>query len=365
MTLAKVFYLFFIGPRKAMPNLKWGRDIAIADKFTFFRKFISYTDIIGLEERYEQALREIQEQRIYGVFMSINYMTKCPKRVGGIPVAVDGIYYDLDTEEPAALDKVREKLRDLIDRLTTVCKCPYVHFSGRKGFAVRVWLPEPKSLNLYTGEQKKRIYKALAFHLLSLLDIKNIEEYYLDTAVFDVARVTRLPYTPHEKSKKIVTPLDTDLTPIELESFDLSILTNAVLYDNVARELLEYVEEVETFRTLVEKARLLRSLMRIMKKKRIGYHELHPIVKWLLEHGVPEGYRNNSAFVIATHLKAKGMSREEVLMKLKEWNLKNQPPLPEKELEYVVNSVFSHDYKPVTKSLKDFLKDLYVYISVS
>jgi len=72
-------------------------------------------------------------------------------------------------------------------------------------------------------------------------------------------------------------------------------------------------------------------------------------VRLILEKGVNEGYRNRATFILATWFKAQGLQREEVLKKLLEWNTRNRPPLPEREIEHVVKSVFTHPYKPVSR----------------
>lgn len=70
-----------------------------------------------------------------------------------------------------------------------------------------------------------------------------------------------------------------------------------------------------------------------------------------------EGYRNNAAFIIATWLMNKGYTHEQTLATLLEWNQKNKPPLPEKEIEYVVKSVYKHQYKPVsTRKARQWIK---------
>ena len=76
-------------------------------------------------------------------------------------------------------------------------------------------------------------------------------------------------------------------------------------------------------------------------------------IKLLLEQGVPEGERNERAFDIARYLFNKGKTPNEILRELKKWNKKNIPPLPEKELEYVVKSVTTHRYAFGCGRLKD------------
>ena len=55
--------------------------------------------------------------------------------------------------------------------------------------------------------------------------------------------------------------------------------------------------------------------------------------------GVPEGQRNETATHQAGRYLGKGLSEQEVLEMLCAWNQKNNPPLPEKEIQSIVESV--------------------------
>ncbi len=61
-------------------------------------------------------------------------------------------------------------------------------------------------------------------------------------------------------------------------------------------------------------------------------------IEGLLE-GVREGQRNRAAAELAGRLFAQEQSVPTVRTRLREWNLKNQPPLPEDELDRVLNSI--------------------------
>ena len=55
--------------------------------------------------------------------------------------------------------------------------------------------------------------------------------------------------------------------------------------------------------------------------------------------GVDEGARNDAAARLAGHYFAKGLTRGEVDMMLATWNANNRPPMPEKELAAVIDSI--------------------------
>jgi hypothetical protein len=61
--------------------------------------------------------------------------------------------------------------------------------------------------------------------------------------------------------------------------------------------------------------------------------------------GVNEGYRNEAALRISCFfLNFRGENPEKVWAKLKEWNMRNKPPLSEAELRSVFNSAQRHGY---------------------
>ncbi|RPF47101.1 uncharacterized protein DUF3987 [Thermodesulfitimonas autotrophica] len=62
---------------------------------------------------------------------------------------------------------------------------------------------------------------------------------------------------------------------------------------------------------------------------------------WVVEllQGVPQGQRNDAATKLVGHWFGKGLPEDEVWLLLTEWNRKNSPPLPERELRAVFDSV--------------------------
>lgn len=68
-----------------------------------------------------------------------------------------------------------------------------------------------------------------------------------------------------------------------------------------------------------------------------------PCIRNLLQ-GVEEGIRNESCFVIATFFYNRKYPKEKTMEILIDWNERNTPPLPEKEVRYTVESVYRHGY---------------------
>jgi len=71
-------------------------------------------------------------------------------------------------------------------------------------------------------------------------------------------------------------------------------------------------------------------------------------VPWIVRalQGVPEGERNNTATRLAGYFRRLGMEADAALALLGLWNLHNAPPLPERELESVVKSVWRYPGPP-------------------
>lgn len=65
-------------------------------------------------------------------------------------------------------------------------------------------------------------------------------------------------------------------------------------------------------------------------------------IEALLE-GCGEGLRNDSGVKIATWFRRRGMSKEETLKRMMEWNNKNNPPLRDREIEQIVESAYRRE----------------------
>jgi len=72
--------------------------------------------------------------------------------------------------------------------------------------------------------------------------------------------------------------------------------------------------------------------------------------------GVGEGERNNAATKLAGRYYSMGMSDAEVSLLLSAWNMNNNPPIPENELQRVISSIKEREYK-VNDQKKDELLD--------
>jgi hypothetical protein len=101
--------------------------------------------------------------------------------------------------------------------------------------------------------------------------------------------------------------------------------------------------------------------------KRLGGSEKKLIWVQDLKKGVSKGARNDSTFRLACEYRNKGLDEEETLAILKVWNTRNNPILPQREIETCVKSAFSKN--PMTSgktaTLDDVYKTLEKYLFIS
>jgi len=301
----------------------WGRDAGCPA-----RRFVSAKEAHKIPVYYKIWILQRKP-----CFQSVNIFKKGLK--GGTLVALEKIFLDIDAPD---LEKAFEAEKKVFEHLCEYGKVLVV-FSGRKGYHNYLWLPvavagEPVFL--------KTLYK----EILARIGLDKLAKkiHFIDKSVFEAARISRVPFTVHEKSSRLVQPLDEEFKPIE------HISIKDYVKDPIPKEVVEEAYSHAKTRLLLEKAKIYRAIMGLERRqlKKVAL-SLPDYVQFILENGVDEGYRNNAAFILATWLKAQGNPPHTVLEQLIEWNYRNRPPLEVKELEYVVESVFKHDYKPVSR----------------
>jgi hypothetical protein len=72
-----------------------------------------------------------------------------------------------------------------------------------------------------------------------------------------------------------------------------------------------------------------------------------------IKEGVEQGCRNEALFFLSRTYRDAGLTFEEALKLLLDWNKKNNPPLPEKELKDVVKRVFKKGYTPGFRFIRE------------
>lgn len=150
------------------------------------------------------------------------------------PRAIDCLFYDFDSGEgdlEAAWSDAQEFSRTLRRRYG--CE-PLIAYSGRKGFHVYVFIEKP-----YRGSCLREVYAEL-----QAMTLRGLKLQTLDTAVLgDVKRLSRIPYTRHEKSRHLCYPVDEKRRPLLVDAESLWALRHRGLPADLIKLALERVEE--------------------------------------------------------------------------------------------------------------------------
>ena len=154
------------------------------------------------------------------------------------PTAIDRLYYDLDSEDD--LEAAWRDAQTLVSALRRRYGCePILAFSGLKGYAVHAFLERP-----YRGPKLKEVYTELQAMTLRGLNLPTLDK----AVVGDVKRLSRIPYTLHERSARLCLPIDVKGRPLLIDpSTLLSFREHGIPYEVVELAVSNIEEEKEDF----------------------------------------------------------------------------------------------------------------------
>ena len=174
--------------------MEWaGKDRRLA----MYKESIGYLYQESHTMRYpEQQLTKLVEDAVPGLYISVNPYNSETMEIRSI----ERLYFDFDCK-----DKVRYAFDDCMNFCKKMLEfynvSPLVFFSGSKGYAVYVFLQEP----VFGPEKElKELYEELQTMLVKPDNYK-----WLDPQPFgDLKRVSRVPFSVHQKSKELCIPVD-------------------------------------------------------------------------------------------------------------------------------------------------------------
>lgn len=147
---------------------------------------------------------QIMQNKSYPCWASV-----LPFKERNQPVILEKLYFDFDSKEN--IEEAWLEAKDFTLRIKKFYNAEaLLCFSGNKGYNVYVWLTKP----LYFEEvtELKKIYTKIQDILLKGSDYKT-----LDSQPYgDVKRVSRVPYTVHNKSGSLCHPINLDREPLTL-----------------------------------------------------------------------------------------------------------------------------------------------------
>lgn len=262
-------------------------------------------------------------------------ITKSVSGYGGL-IGLDYIYVDFDCLEN--IEQAKQDLQNFIQYGLGIFlqfedfEKLRISFSGAKGFTLAI----PKTFigNIEPCSNMNLKVKAFVKNLSELVrDETSIILYTIDFQIYDKVRVIRLNNTINSKSGLYKIPLlHSELINFTLDEIkEIAKQKRYVKYDNniLANEQLKEIFEQEP---------------ETEPSKEINCDEIpNDLFK-----PVSEGNRNNQAFEIASRLRFHNNPTSYIRSALNMWNNTLSIPLPEKEIETIINSV--NKYEPKDKT---------------
>lgn len=207
------------------------------------------------------------------------------------------------------------------------------YFSGKKGFHLIIpcsvlGITPDKNLNVYYKEMAKEINNATVTGLI-------------DTKIYDKKRLFRLPNSINGKTGLYKVPIKYK----QILSFSFEEMKEYAKKpkDNIEVDMKECSKAMIKFNEIKDtvknpKAKAKRNIKTISLEEA----KLPPCIVNILEEGAPEGSRNNTTVILASCLLQQGVSHNDTLDLVMEWNdRKNNPSLSDNEIKTTVDSANS------------------------
>jgi hypothetical protein len=264
--------------------------------------------------------------------------TRSVKGASKLSCYSDFLWFDIDSKDLVkALANTRQLVMNIEQHDSSLPDYLAIYFSGCKGFHVGI----PAALfGWQPSVELPRIHKLMALEIAAGVAI--------DTAIYESNRLWRIPNTQHGESGLYKVPL----TYNQLQSWSIEQIKKFAV-GLTAEPALAIPESTESepnerLRIMYEQARDKLQHSKTSKPRgetsSMQNDELKkPCIQKLLA-GVDEGQRNEAAVRLSTSFKKNGYSQEKTFESISEWNLRNQPPLSETELETICQSAWEGPY---------------------
>jgi hypothetical protein len=262
--------------------------------------------------RYPQEVSREIEKGTPGLYLSVQ-----PYTLDNRPAYLEKLFFEFDDEErvsrawDAAL-KFSENLVKFYD------VSPLILFSGKKGYHVYVWLQQPFYAD--TQERLKAVYTELMRMIL-----EGLSKQTFDPQVYgDIARLSRVPYSKHQKSGELCVPVTTDLEPYKLEPGFTDELRRCGLSQNV-----------------VELAIRNLSKPRQKQRPRRWNKDVRPCISEVLKARSVHDPTQNMKVAAVAELNAKGWGQDQIVQAFSKME-----GFDERKTAYQVDHVIRREYSP-------------------
>ena len=160
----------------------------------------------------------------------------------------------------------------------------------------------------------------------------------------------RIPCTKHEK---------TNLYKVPITYSELQNLSHQGIKD-IAKEKREIVLTAPIYNSFAN-ARYKDAIVKADKEKNVKFNFkgratlkcTPPCIKHIIDTGSTEGNRNNTLAALSSFYRNSGVSYEEAISKLEDWNTRNSPPIKSIELKRTARSIYTSNASYGCSSLKE------------
>lgn len=222
------------------------------------------------------------------------------------PVALDRLFYDFDSGEADGLEATWSDAQEFSSALRRRYGCePLVVFSGRKGFHVYAWLREA-----YRGPRLKEVYRELQTMTLRGLSLPTLDRAILG----DVKRLSRIPYSRHEKAGSLCLPVNERGEPMLVDAESLWAMRGRGLPPDLIELGVSRVERrLRAEEELKKRIRRLRRRFRPRTRFRLRTKGLRPCLKAVLEAGNIHTPSHKAKHALVCELLAEGWSEASIV----------------------------------------------------
>jgi len=265
-----------------------------------------------------------------GLFSSVCHYPTDDPYIGGV---ISDFYLDFDNEEDP--NKARKEAVAVVKKLISDYDIPEANiaiaFSGMKGVSVTV---NHKIFSAESLDYLPLVWKSIVQELATKLKLKTA-----DVVIYERRRLWRLLNSKHQKTGLCKIPLTlTELEKLTIDEIkelatkprEPFIKANAQPSLKAEKLFLEHKAKIEAWIN--------------ERKKTFDSTELKastndpPCVKRLLEKGAEKGERNNATFQLALYYASKGLSQDELEQRCREFTVKSDFPLSDREVSIIVKS---------------------------
>jgi len=247
------------------------------------------------------------------------------------------LYFDMDIDLSSELQwkKIKRDLSFVLTAIENELKIPrdrvQLFFSGNKGFHLLI---SPLIFGIQPIVNLNEFYKFIALKMQSYTLFNTI-----DTKIYDRKRLFRLPNSINGKTNRYKVPVSYDYIKKSTHKDILLYASSEKEYINIdTSEITNAIEAMKVLWTTFNDNKPKHKKNKNFQMTHSNF-ELLPCIKAILEEGVTQGNRNNTAIIVASALLQNGKDEEEVQEIMLQWNEeKNLPQLPRQEILTVISS---------------------------